>query len=340
MARRRRPRAEGRGRVRGASRRAPRSATSSRSRPPSRSTASRSTRSCRRAAHRKEPERIEIIGGGEFEAVTTSLVGQRDRDDRGRGDRRDRRDRRDGRPPVGRPADRRAIVGRRGDRPRPASDAVATAATEAGRRTEGEPRPSRPPRERRERPTYAPGARGPAAPEAQAAEAGPGAPPGAHRVAAGGAAAHRRRSSSAAGLPGVRQALQDQNAALVAEGKPEIKPVRHRGAGPGPAAPGPRGRVARPGRRRPAVVDELDLRDLRSVVTAAADPVVARDDSTRELAAELRGRARPAPERGARAVAGRHHRRARRGPGGAGAAALVPPAEGRRALPARAGQLA
>ena len=37
-----------------------------------------------------------------------------------------------------------------------------------------------------------------------------------------------------------------------------------------------------------AVVDELDLRDLRSVVTTAADPVVARDDATRELAAELR----------------------------------------------------
>ncbi len=36
------------------------------------------------------------------------------------------------------------------------------------------------------------------------------------------------------------------------------------------------------------MVDELDLRDLRSVVTTAADPVVARDDATRELAAELR----------------------------------------------------
>ena len=37
-----------------------------------------------------------------------------------------------------------------------------------------------------------------------------------------------------------------------------------------------------------ATIDDLDLRDLRSVVTAAADPMVARDDSTRELAAELR----------------------------------------------------
>lgn len=34
-------------------------------------------------------------------------------------------------------------------------------------------------------------------------------------------------------------------------------------------------------------LDNLDLRDLRSVVAAAADPAVARDDSTRELAAEL-----------------------------------------------------
>jgi hypothetical protein len=91
-----------------------------------------------------------------------------------------------------------------------------------------------------------------------------------------------------AGLPGVRQALQDQNAALVAEGKPEIKT-----AGIEALAQDllPRVRVAewldRADAAR-AVVDELDLRDLRSVVTAAADPGVARDDSTRELAAELR----------------------------------------------------
>ena len=35
-------------------------------------------------------------------------------------------------------------------------------------------------------------------------------------------------------------------------------------------------------------LDHLDLRDLRSVVVAADDPVVARDESTRELAAELK----------------------------------------------------
>ena len=35
-------------------------------------------------------------------------------------------------------------------------------------------------------------------------------------------------------------------------------------------------------------LEELDLRDLRSVVTAAEDPLVARDERTRELAAELK----------------------------------------------------
>ena len=69
--------------------------------------------------HRKEPERIEILGGSEFQAVTTSLVGKRARDDRDRGDRRDRKDSRAGdRRPSG---DRRTGGERRpsGDRPRP-----------------------------------------------------------------------------------------------------------------------------------------------------------------------------------------------------------------------------
>ena len=70
---------------------------------------------------RKEPERLEVLGGGEFQAVTTSLVGRRDGGDRSRGDRRDRGDRKDrgerrprrsrrpARPPPGdrRPSDRR-----------------------------------------------------------------------------------------------------------------------------------------------------------------------------------------------------------------------------------------
>ena len=54
--------------------------------------------------NRKEPDRLEIIGGAEFQAVTTSLVGRRDRDTRGPGDRRDRRDRRDRKEGDRRPA--------------------------------------------------------------------------------------------------------------------------------------------------------------------------------------------------------------------------------------------
>ena len=35
-------------------------------------------------------------------------------------------------------------------------------------------------------------------------------------------------------------------------------------------------------------MEHLDLRDLRSVVAASDDPIVARDESTRELAAKLK----------------------------------------------------
>jgi hypothetical protein len=91
-----------------------------------------------------------------------------------------------------------------------------------------------------------------------------------------------------AGLPGVRQALKDQNAALAAEGKPQINTSGIESLAQDLL---PSVRVAEWLDRADAalaVVDELDLRDLRSVVTAAADPVVARDDSTRELADQLR----------------------------------------------------
>ena len=90
------------------------------------------------------------------------------------------------------------------------------------------------------------------------------------------------------GLPSVRQALKDQNTALAAEGKPEIKTTGIESLAQDLL---PRVRVAEWLDRADAAkatIDDLDLRDLRSVVTAAADPMVARDDTTRELAAELR----------------------------------------------------
>ena len=140
-----------------------------------------------------------------------------------------------------------------------------------------------------------------------------------------------------AGLPGVRQAIQDQNATLAAEGKPTIKPSGIESLAQDLL---PRVRVADWLDRADAakaVVDELDLRDLRSVVTTAADPVVARDDATRELAAELR-----------EALDRRQNEEHEQwladitaaldvGPRRAGPAPLVASAEGRRALPTRAG---
>jgi hypothetical protein len=88
------------------------------------------------------------------------------------------------------------------------------------------------------------------------------------------------------GMPAVRQAIEKQNSELGAEGKPLIK------AGPLLAMAEdllPRLRTAEWRDRAEAAmadVDELDLRDLRSVVVAADN--AARDDETRELAASLR----------------------------------------------------
>jgi hypothetical protein len=88
------------------------------------------------------------------------------------------------------------------------------------------------------------------------------------------------------GIRAVRQAIDKQNAEATAAGKPEIK-----------AAPLlalaeellPRLRTAEWRDRAEAAlhdVDELDLRDLRSVVVAS--DTAARDDDTRQLAASLR----------------------------------------------------
>ena len=90
----------------------------------------------------------------------------------------------------------------------------------------------------------------------------------------------------AGGIPAVRQAIDKQNEALRAEGKPEVKPDALL-------------RVAEDLRPRAmaavwrdraeaavATVDDLDLRDLRSVVNAAGD--AGRDDEARALATQLR----------------------------------------------------
>jgi hypothetical protein len=90
------------------------------------------------------------------------------------------------------------------------------------------------------------------------------------------------------GLPAVRQAVNEQNIRLRAEGKPEVP-----AAGLLSMAEGllPRLRVAEWLDRAEAAkadIDDLDLRDLRSVVAAGEDPMVARDESTRAIANELK----------------------------------------------------
>ncbi len=90
------------------------------------------------------------------------------------------------------------------------------------------------------------------------------------------------------GVPAVRQALEEQNAKLRAESQPEVPP-----AGVIALAEEllPRLRVAEWLDRAEGALndlDELDLRDLRSVVVASDDPAVARDESTRDLAARLK----------------------------------------------------
>jgi hypothetical protein len=229
-------------------------------------------------AHRKEPDRLEILGGGDFQAVTTSLVGRRDRDSRGPGDRRDRRDRRDrkdgDRRSGGEGRPRREGAGSDGRPPR-------------GDRAEGGERTGRERRPPRQRPTYAPVPEVPQRPKPKRLKPGR-----AHRQALMASLPEERQAVAEqlfrAGLPGVRQALKDQNAALAAEGKPQINTSGIESLAQDLL---PSVRVAEWLDRADAalaVVDELDLRDLRSVVTAAADPVVARDDSTRELADQLR----------------------------------------------------
>jgi hypothetical protein len=90
------------------------------------------------------------------------------------------------------------------------------------------------------------------------------------------------------GIPAVRQAVAEQNARLKSEGKDEIP-----AAGLVSLAEQllPKLRVAEWLDRADAAkadIDDLDLRDLRSVVAAGDDPMVARDESTRVLADELK----------------------------------------------------
>jgi hypothetical protein len=90
------------------------------------------------------------------------------------------------------------------------------------------------------------------------------------------------------GIPAVRARVKEDNLKLEAEGKPTMPE-----AGVVKMAEDllPKLRVAEWLDRAEAAkrqMEHLDLRDLRSVLAASEDPIVARDESTRALADELR----------------------------------------------------
>lgn len=204
-----------------------------------------------------EPERtsafetLEILGsGGEEQLVTTNFVegGGRGRG-RGRGDRGDRDDR---------------GGGRRDDR-------------SGGHRDNERSRPRSEPRQQRERPPakskpkrLRPGREHRDAWLAELAE---------HHKAVG-------EQLVRGGLPAVRQAVEKQNAAARETGEPEIDAAPLEGIAEKLL---PTMRVAEWRDRAVAAiagVDEVDLRDLRSVVVAAE--AVQRDEQCRAMAEELR----------------------------------------------------
>jgi hypothetical protein len=216
-----------------------------------------------------------------FQAVTQQLAerrgGRREGGDRPRRD--GDRPRRDGDRPR-RDGDR---PGREGDRPRRDNDRPRR---EGGPHGAGGDR-DRPRRERREpRPHFEAPPELPQRPKPKRLKPGR-----THRNAVVAGLPEEQRPVAErvlqGGIPAVRQAVQEQNVRLRAEGKPEV------GAGLVQMAEQllPRLRVAEWLDRADAAkrdLDELDLRDLRSVVAAADDPLVAREESTRELAAELK----------------------------------------------------
>jgi len=90
------------------------------------------------------------------------------------------------------------------------------------------------------------------------------------------------------GIPAVRAAVEEQNKQAVAEGKEKI-PTE--GLTTMAEQLLPKLRVAEWRDRAEAankIIADIDLRDLRSVVVSSDDPVIARDETTRELATQLK----------------------------------------------------
>jgi flagellar biosynthesis regulator FlbT len=230
---------------------------------------------------------IELITSDKpFEAVTQQLA-RRERSDRGDRDRGDRGDRRD-RGPRREGDNRGPGSGPRRDKPAGDGADRRDRAPGSGPRREGDNRERGPRREGgSQRPRFEAPPELPQRPKAKRLKTGR-----AHRnaVLADLSEAQKAVAERAllGGLPAVRQAVNEQNTRLKAEGKEEIP-----AAGLLAIAEQllPRLRVAEWLDRADAAladVEELDLRDLRSVVAASDDPMVARDESTREVAARLK----------------------------------------------------
>ena len=135
------------------------------------------------------------------------------------------------------------------------------------------------------------------------------------------------------GIPAVRAAVAKQNEQARAEGKPEVKADQLVDLAEKLL---PRLRAAEWRDRAEAAMadlEELDLRDLRSVIVAAEG--AARDDETRGPRDLAAGGPGPPGRPGAERVAAGDRVDPRRGPGGAGPAAQLAPAEGRRSPPGR-----
>jgi hypothetical protein len=246
---------------------------------------------------RKEPSLLELIPSSRpFEPVIETKPPRGDRGDRG--DRRDRPDRPRGDRPGGPRRDNDRGPRPDGDRP-PRSD-------DRGSRPEGDrgPRSGRPggpggPGRGERNTSGRPGGDRPQRPRYEAVPDLPQRPrpkrlkPGrAHRVAALATLSDAQRPIAEKALQGgiaaVRQAVNDQNAELRAAGQQEVP-----AAGLLKIAEDmlPRLRLAEWLDRADAAkadIADLDLRDLRSVVAAGEDPAVAREESTREILAELK----------------------------------------------------
>lgn len=205
-----------------------------------------------------------------FQPVTQQLA-KRDKRDGRPGDRRgDRRDDRRDRRPRG--------EGESGERrPRGNGD-------RSGRPAEGDRRERRPDRPRRPRFETPPEL--PQRPRAKRLKAG-----NVHRKEVLGTIPENQRPIAELALQGmqaVRQKLKTANEALAAEGKPTMPEQSVLQMAQDLL---PKLRVADWLDRAEAAkrdLEQLDLRDLRSVVAAANDPVIERDDACRPLVADLR----------------------------------------------------